>query len=92
MHRRRGPRRARAPEQPPAPSLWASPPSGLHGPHLEAAGLQEDRTGGDLCWWRALLLWSTPVLTWLCFPPQIPHGAMVKRMHIYSGNNLQETR
>uniref|UniRef100_A0A674MWQ6 Phagosome assembly factor 1 n=1 Tax=Takifugu rubripes TaxID=31033 RepID=A0A674MWQ6_TAKRU len=25
-------------------------------------------------------------------PQQIPHGAMVKRMHIYSGNNLQETR
>uniref|UniRef100_A0A8C6NVW9 Phagosome assembly factor 1 n=1 Tax=Nothobranchius furzeri TaxID=105023 RepID=A0A8C6NVW9_NOTFU len=24
--------------------------------------------------------------------PQIPHGAMVKRMHIYTGNNLQETR
>uniref|UniRef100_A0A3Q3X4R3 Uncharacterized protein n=1 Tax=Mola mola TaxID=94237 RepID=A0A3Q3X4R3_MOLML len=23
---------------------------------------------------------------------QIPHGAMVKRMHIYTGNNLQETR
>uniref|UniRef100_H3DR49 Phagosome assembly factor 1 n=1 Tax=Tetraodon nigroviridis TaxID=99883 RepID=H3DR49_TETNG len=31
-----------------------------------------------------------PVLTLLS--PQIPHGAMVKRMHIYSGNNLQETR
>lgn len=24
--------------------------------------------------------------------PQIPHGAMVKKMHIYTGNNLQETR
>uniref|UniRef100_A0A7N6BRZ1 Uncharacterized protein n=1 Tax=Anabas testudineus TaxID=64144 RepID=A0A7N6BRZ1_ANATE len=23
---------------------------------------------------------------------QIPHGAMVKRMHIYTGNNLQETK
>ncbi|CAG5958496.1 unnamed protein product, partial [Menidia menidia] len=23
---------------------------------------------------------------------EIPHGAMVKRMHIYTGNNLQETR
>uniref|UniRef100_A0A7N8YLA6 Phagosome assembly factor 1 n=1 Tax=Mastacembelus armatus TaxID=205130 RepID=A0A7N8YLA6_9TELE len=23
---------------------------------------------------------------------QIPHGAMVKKMHIYTGNNLQETR
>lgn len=23
---------------------------------------------------------------------QIPHGALVKRMHIYTGNNLQETR
>uniref|UniRef100_A0A3B3DLJ3 Phagosome assembly factor 1 n=1 Tax=Oryzias melastigma TaxID=30732 RepID=A0A3B3DLJ3_ORYME len=23
---------------------------------------------------------------------QIPHGAMVRRMHIYTGNNLQETR
>uniref|UniRef100_A0A8C7Z6D3 Phagosome assembly factor 1 n=1 Tax=Oryzias sinensis TaxID=183150 RepID=A0A8C7Z6D3_9TELE len=30
----------------------------------------------------------------LTFPAsmQIPHGAMVKRMHIYTGNNLQETR
>uniref|UniRef100_A0A3B5MBC4 Phagosome assembly factor 1 n=1 Tax=Xiphophorus couchianus TaxID=32473 RepID=A0A3B5MBC4_9TELE len=24
--------------------------------------------------------------------PSIPHGAMVKRMHIYTGNNLQETK
>lgn len=31
-------------ELPHAPPLWASPPSGLDGPHLEAAGLEEDRT------------------------------------------------
>lgn len=34
--------------------------------------------------------WSHPDVVLL--RPQIPHGAMVKRMHIYSGNNLQETR
>lgn len=44
-----------------------------------------------------------PVLLWVVLPwqpnfalglasLQIPHGAMVKRMHIYTGNNLQETR
>uniref|UniRef100_A0A3B3I521 Phagosome assembly factor 1 n=1 Tax=Oryzias latipes TaxID=8090 RepID=A0A3B3I521_ORYLA len=32
-----------------------------------------------------------PGLTFLA-SMQIPHGAMVRRMHIYTGNNLQETR
>ncbi|KAJ0069529.1 hypothetical protein NL108_008480, partial [Boleophthalmus pectinirostris] len=38
--------------------------------------------------WNEAPKYEVTVLTSL----QIPHGAMVKRMHIYTGNNLQETR